>query len=365
VSLLRAALLVATTLLLGACDSIGYYGQAISGQLHILAQRRVIPSLLDAPATPPVLRQQLQQVLALREYAAVELQLPVGRQFSTYVDVQSPYVVWNVFAAPEFSLEPLTWCFPVAGCVSYRGYFNEQDAHRFAQELQAQGYEVYVGGVTAYSTLGWFADPVLNTVIGREPWQLASLIFHELAHQVLYVPGDTTFNESFATMVEQVGLQRWLEQTQGEDAAQAVLAQTRRVQQQREQFVELVQAAVQDLRVLYDANPPAARAAVTNPDSLSIGTEALRAAKFARFAQLREQYQQLKLQWNGDSSYDAWFAQDLNNAQLLTVATYNAQVNGFRRLLQGCNDDLPCFYEKARQLARLDAPQRQAALAAP
>lgn len=358
---LRAALLLLGTLLLGACDTVSYYSQAISGQLQILVQRRAIPFLLDEPSTSETLRQQLQQVQALREFAAAELQLPVGRQFSSYVDVKAPYVVWNVFAAPEFSLEPLTWCFPVAGCVSYRGYFSEQAARRFAQELQTQGHDVYVGGVTAYSTLGWFADPVLNTVIGREPAQLASLIFHELAHQVVYVPGDTTFNESFATTVEQLGLQRWLQQTQGEGVAQAVLLQTERGQQQREQFVALVQETVADLRRIYSDNQ-------TGADQMPFdnrSVEALRVAKQARLARLREQYQQLKQQWGGDSSYDLWFAQDLNNAQLLTVATYNSQVSGFRRLLQDCSDDLPCFYEKVQRLADLDAPARQAAMAAP
>lgn len=362
---LRVALLLVATLLLGACDTVGYYSQAISGQLQILVQRRAIPSLLDQPSTPEILRQQLRQVQALREFADAELQLPVGRQFSSYVDVEAPFVVWNVFAAPEFSLEPLTWCFAVAGCVSYRGYFSEQAARKFAQELQAQRHDVYVGGVTAYSTLGWFADPVLNTVLGREPWQLASLIFHELAHQVVYVQGDTTFNESFATTVEQLGLQRWLQQTEGEGAAQAVLAQTERAQQQREQFVALVQEAVADLRGIY-----AGKHVETNSNAVSAypdeqRVESLRVAKKARLALLREQYQQLKQQWGGDSSYDQWFAQDLNNAQLLTVATYNSQVPGFRRVLQGCSEDLSCFYGKVQRLADLDTPARQAALAAP
>lgn len=352
---LRAALLVAATLMLAACDTIGYYGQAISGQLHILARRRAIPSVLAEPGTPEPLRRQLQQVQALREFAAQELQLPVGRQFSSYVDLQAPYVVWNVFAAPEFSLEPLTWCFPVAGCVAYRGYFSEASARRFARELQAQGHDVHVGGVTAYSTLGWFADPVLNTVLGREPWQLASLVFHELAHQVVYIPGDTTFNESFATSVELAGLQRWLQRTQDAAGAEDVLLRAQLAGQRREQFVALVQGAVADLRVLYAARPAAGEA----------GVASLRSAKQARLQRLREDYRQLKQQWGGDASYDGWFAQDLNNALLLTVAAYNAQVAGFQRLLRDCAGDLPCFYAKAEQLAGLDAAARGAALAAP
>lgn len=348
---LRVALSLAASLLLAGCDTLGYYGQAVSGQLNILLQRRAIPSLLAEPATPLLLREQLQQVQALREFAQDSLQLPVGRQFSSYVDVKAPYVVWNVFAAPEFSLEPLTWCFPVAGCVAYRGYFSEAAARGFAEVLRVEGYDVHVGGVTAYSTLGWFADPVLNTVIGREPWQVASLIFHELAHQLVYVPGDTVFNESFATTVERHGLQRWLQQTQDAAMAQDVLMRAAADQEQRARFVALVQAAVADLRVLY--------AGESEPVQL-------RAAKQARIDLLRMEYRDLQQNRGGDLSYDGWFAQELNNAVLLTVATYNEQVPALSRVLQEeCADDLSCFYARARELAALETAARRAALALP
>jgi predicted aminopeptidase len=344
---LQRLLLSCSLFLLTACDTLGYYGQAVSGQLKILGQRRAIPSILAADSTPPALREQLQLVQELRAFAASELRLPVGNQFSSYVDLQRPYVVWNVFAAPEFALEPLSWCFPVAGCVSYRGYFSEAAARNFASALQTQGYEVYVGGVTAYSTLGWFADPVLSTVLGREPWQLASLVFHELAHQVVYVPGDTQFNESFATAVEQVGLERWLGQAASGADAEAVLLQAATQLQRREQFVALVQATVSDLRQIYTSQQE---------------PMLLREARQARLQQLRAEYRELRQQWGGYAAYDGWFAQELNNAQLLTVATYNAQVPAFRRLLQDCGEDLPCFYAKVQQLADLDVTQRQAAL---
>lgn len=346
----RAAVLALAGLLLTGCDTLGYYGQAISGQLQILGKRRSIDTLVDAPTTTPELRQRLQDVQALRAFARDALQLPLGRQFSSYVDLQRPYVVWNVFAAPEFALEPLTWCFPVAGCVSYRGYFREQAARNYAAALQQQGHDVYVGGVTAYSTLGWFDDPVLNTVLQRESWQLASLIFHELAHQVVYVPGDSTFNESFATLVEQVGLSRWLQQTQDAQVAATRLIQAEQELLRREQFVALVQQAVVELRELYNSGA---------------APEQLRARKQARLEQLRADYALLKQAWGGHAGYDNWFAQPLNNAQLLTVATYNAQVPAFRRLLQDCEQDLPCFYAKVRALAELPAEQRQAALATP
>lgn len=345
-----AAFLAAGSLLLAGCETLGYYGQAISGQLHILSSRRAISTLIAAPGTEPQLRARLQNVESMRVFARDELQLPLGRQFSGYVDLGRPYVVWNVFAAPEFSLEPLTWCFPVAGCVAYRGYFNESRARTYAEGLQAQGNDVYVGGVTAYSTLGWFADPVLNTVLQREPWQLASLIFHELAHQVVYLPGDTTFNESFATLVEQVGLARWLRATQESGQADAMLEQVEQDLLRREQFVALVQRTVAELRLLYASGAEHAR---------------LRALKQHRLEQLRDEYAALKQAWGGFAGYDAWFAQPLNNAQLLTVATYNAQVPGFRRVLDSCAQDLSCFYAEARRLAALPAELRSAALAAP
>jgi predicted aminopeptidase len=342
--------LASLALLLGGCDTPGYYGQAIKGQLQILGQRRDIPALIDSPATSATLRSQLQLVQELRAFAAGELQLPVGRQFSTYVDLQRPYVVWNVFAAPALDLQPLTWCFLVAGCVSYRGYFSESAARDFARHLQDEGYDVYVGGVTAYSTLGWFADPVLNTVIGREPWQLASLLFHELAHQVVYVPGDTAFNESFATAVEQVGLESWLQQHAQAGEASAVLAQASAEQRRRERFVALVESAVADLRELYASGAE---------------REVLLRGKQLRLQQLRNEYEELRERAPEFAVYDAWFSGGLNNAQLATVALYNTQVPQFRRLLRDCSDDLGCFYARVQELSRLDDSARAAALAAP
>lgn len=346
--LLAAAVLL--SLLLAGCSSLGYYGQAISGQWQILLQRRPISKLVNDPATPAPLRERLLLVQALRDFAESSLQLPVGRQFSSYVDVQRPFVVWNVFAAPALELQPLRWCYPVAGCVSYRGYFSEAAARTFARQLQAQGHDVYVGGVAAYSTLGWFADPVLNTVIGRESWQLASLLFHELAHQVVYVPGDTAFNESFATTVEQLGLERWLQQQGRAAEAESLLQRSVEDAARREQFVALVQAAVAELRQLYA--------------SAQLPEQKLQ-LKQQRLQQLRQDYQLLRAQWGGHAGYDAWFAQELNNAQLLTVATYNDLVPGFRRLLDACDGELSCFYARVRTLAGQDALTRQQALAAP
>jgi predicted aminopeptidase len=344
VPVLAALLLI---LCIAGCESLGYYGQAASGQVSILTKRQSINKLLAAQDTPEELKTRLQLVQELLQFAERELDLPIGRQFSTYVDVQRPFVVWNVFAAPEFSMQPLSWCYPVAGCVSYRGYFREAAALAQRDKLHGEGNDVYVGGVSAYSTLGWFNDPLLSTVIRRQPHQLASLLFHELAHQVVYVRDHTEFNESFATAVELAGLQRWLATSMDASAAQSMLDERAAEQQRRREFVALVQAAVADLDRLYRSGAEAS---------------VLREGKQRRIAALREEYTQLKLAWGGIGDYDQWFSQSLNNAQLGTVATYNRLVPAFMAILQNCADELPCLYTEVQALARLPRAQRDAAL---
>jgi predicted aminopeptidase len=328
------------------CDTLGYYGQAINGQVRILAGRQDIERLLSAPTTDPTLKQRLAEVQAIRRFAADQLHLPLASQYSTYVALERPYVVWNVFAAPEFSLEPLSWCYPVAGCVSYRGYFSEQAAQEYAAGLRKRGLEVHVGGVAAYSTLGWFSDPVLSSILNRPSHQLATLLFHELAHQVAYVPGDTEFNESFATAVEQEGLQRWLQASVSDTAEREALALA--VQQdgmRQQQFVALVQTAVADLARLYAEPFPAAE---------------MRLAKQQRLSQLQADYAVLKQQqWQGYSGYDAWFGGDLNNARLGTVATYNNLVPAFKALLAQQGRDLPAFYAAVKELAAFEPEARR------
>jgi predicted aminopeptidase len=203
--LVKVAALLLVSLLLLACETVGYYSQAVRGQLAIVLGRQDIERLLQDETLDPLLAERFHELLSIREFAASELALPVAGNYSSYVDLGREHVVWNVFAAPEFSVDPLNWCYPIAGCVSYRGYFSKQAASRYAGQLADEGYDVYTGGVDAYSTLGWFDDSLLSTVLDRDSYQLAGLIFHELAHQVLYLPGDTTFNESFATAVERAG----------------------------------------------------------------------------------------------------------------------------------------------------------------
>jgi len=338
----KAATGILLGFLLGACETLSYYSQAVSGHVSILAHRDSINELLNDPGTDPALQTKLAIISNIRDFARQELDLPVGKHYSQYVALDRAYAVWNVFAAPEFSLDPLAWCFPVAGCVSYRGYYREAGAHAFADRLAAQGNDVYTGGVAAYSTLGWFTDPVLSSVINRDNWQLATLLFHELAHQVVYIPGDTLFNESFATSVEQAGLQRWLAANNGADAAAELQAAAQSEARQAD-FVALVQETTRDLRVLYASGQ-------SEPQ--------MRAAKAQRVQELRESYAQLVQKWGGYTGYDNWFAQDLNNAQLGTVATYNTLVPAFTTLLEQTGS-FPAFYQAVKALAEL-APEARA-----
>ena len=248
----RTVLIFVTALIASGCQSVYYYGQAIDGQLSILMHRVPIVEILDDPRASEKLKKRLSLILKIREFAQSELHLPVKNTYLSYVDLHRPYVVWSVFAAPEFSLTPKTWCYPIVGCVAYRGYFSEQDARRYAGSLK-KNYDVYVGGVTAYSTLGWFDDPVLSTIMHLTETESAALIFHELTHQLLYVPDDTAFNESFATTVEQEGVRRWLEVKRDPDAHDAYLRNFR----QHCQFVDLIMKYRRLLESLYQTEAPA------------------------------------------------------------------------------------------------------------
>lgn len=335
-------------LLLVSCESLSFYSQAIRGQLSILGKRENIQKLIADPATDAALKQQLSSILEIREFAEIKLALPVEKNYASYVDLGRPFVVWNVFAAPEFSMTAQDWCYPVAGCVTYRGYFSEENALDYATSLRQKGLDVYVGGVAAYSTLGWFADPVLNTIINRDEHRLASLIFHELAHQRVYIPGDTIFNESFATAVELEGLKRWLEKTGDVAEADLLFTQANLEQRYRREFVSLVQNVIPLLEEVYNSGLP---------------KDVMRAEKTALINKLRQDYRQLRQGWQGYSAYDAWFEGDINNAKLKTVATYFNKVPAFEALLAETDFQLPDFYDRVDALSRLGGEEREQALA--
>ncbi len=282
---------------------------------------------------------KLRQILQIRLFAQNELHLPVNDNYLSYVALERPYVVWNVFAAPELSLTPKTWCFPIVGCTTYRGYFIEKKARIYAEKLKNTGQDVFVGGVTAYSTLGWFDDPILSTVINRSEAGLAALIFHELAHQILYVGDDTTFNESFATAVEQEGLRRWMIATHNRPAYKDYLRSHRR----QAAFSALVMKYRRQLDLLYKKKIP--------PD-------VKRYRKALIIADLRSAYQQLKQQWQGFSGYDRWFREPINNAKINTVSTYHALVPAFQHMIRLNQGNLEQFYHTCQDLAKLPKMER-------
>ena len=345
----RVVLFCAMAAFVTGCRSVGYYRQAVAGQYEIFSKREPIPAVLARTNAPPALRRKLQLVLDLREFAERELHLKTDGHYAKYADLGRRYVVWNVYAAPEFSLEPKKWWYPVVGSLKYRGFFSEEDARACAAQLAQEGYDVHVGGVDAYSTLGWFKDPVLNTFIHHSAPDLAETLFHELAHQRVFARGDTDFNEAFATCVGEEGARRWLA-AHGDAPARADYELELR---RKDQFVALVMRAREELKKVYGEETARAQAE----------TEPLAAAKRARkaevIAQLRADYAQLKASWGGYAGYDGWFQRPINNAQLSTVATYQTLVPAFQQLLARAGGDLPKFYRDAKALAALSKEHRQ------
>jgi predicted aminopeptidase len=340
---IRAALaIVLISLPSGGC----YLLESARGQLALMSKREPIAQVIRRPSTPPALRSQLEAVSSIRDFASRELGLPDNGSYRSYADIGRPYVVWNVVAAPEFSVDAKEWCYPIVGCVAYRGYFVEGRAQLFALGLQAQGLDVSVGGVAAYSTLGHFNDPILSTMVGWDDVELAAIIFHELTHQLLYVANDASFNEALATTVEEEGVRRWLlARGRAGDLAK------HRVQQERyRQVVDLVNQTRSQLRMLY--------ASGAEPT-------AMREGKRAGLAAMRASYAGLKKEWGGQAPFESWFAEDINNAHLASVATYFDCVPGFERELAAADGDLRVFYQRVRELSRLDQQARDAAVCGP
>lgn len=328
-------------LFLSGCADLGYYWQSVHGQTQIWQKEKPITELLDDSATPPELKQKLAMVLRLRDFASRELALPDNGSYRAYADLERPFVVWNVFAAPEFSIRPREWCFPVAGCVAYRGYFSRAEAEESGKELREQGYDVYVGGVPAYSTLGWFSDPVLNTFVHYPEAEISRLLFHELAHQRYYLAGDTEFNESFVTVVEQEGLARW---TKHYGEAQRTAIEDAR--KKKSEFISLVLKYRGRLEQVYAA---------------ATSDEQKRAAKAQVLEQMQQDYARLKRSWGGQgdySGYDRWFATPPNNAQLASVAVYGRWVAAFQALLVKNDGDLARFYQAVKEIGSLPKEQR-------
>jgi predicted aminopeptidase len=328
----RARLLCLLLVLpLAACETLGYYAQAVEGQLELMAKARPVAEVEKAARTTPKLRERLALAVSIREFAARELMLPDNGTFRSYAAIDSRYVVWNVVAAEEFSVDALASCFPVAGCVTYRGFFVHEAAERYARVRRSEGLDVIVYGVAAYSTLGWFDDPLLSTFIDYPDAQLARLMFHELAHQVVYLRDDPTFNESFAVAVEEAGVRRWLAMTGREAMLERFVAR----QARKREFVALIGDTRTRLAALYGEN---------------LEPEHKRVAKREALAALAQRYAELKLHWNGFDAYDR-FMHAPNNALLAAIATYTQRLPEFQRLFAEANGDFAAFYARVRELA--------------
>ena len=345
------ALLLAgvTAVCLSGCAGVGYYWQSVSGHLKLMNAARPVDDWVSDSAAAPPLKERLRLAQRIRAFASAELKLPDNASYRRYADLQRRSAVWNVVAAPELSLTLKTWCFPVMGCVGYRGYFDKAGADELATQLRSQGFEVYVYGVPAYSTLGWSnwlgGDPLLSTFIGWPEADLARLIFHELSHQVAYAADDTTFNESVAVAVERIGGRRWLAQ----HASDATRAQAADQDRRRVEFRAFAMRWRGELETLY---------AGTQDDA------AKRQRKAEAMARMRAEYEALKAgQWGGNKALDAWMAR-ANNATLGVMAAYYERVPEFEALFERCGSDFTRFYADVRRLAAMPRAERLAALTA-
>lgn len=342
IPILAGLAVLAVSLVLCSCASVRYYGHVAHGEASLLLHRRSLARVTADPSTSPILAARLRLAAAARQFASTRLNLPDNRSYRSYVALDRRFVVWNVFAAPRYSVDAVPQCFPIAGCVAYRGYFRRSLAEQAAAGLKAKGLDVWVGGVPAFSTLGWFADPLLSSMMRWDDDELAGTIFHELAHQKIYVRGDTAFNESFATFVQQEGLNQW-RRARGlpppDPAGQAM----------DDQFTDLVLALRHTLRTDY------ARGG---------GDAVLAAVKRADIDAFRQRYRAWRdRSWPGNPRYDAWVAAPINNARLLPFGLYDAWVPAFAELFRQVDRSWPAFYARVRVLAKLEPGRRRRALA--
>ena len=323
---------------LSGCSNFTYYVNAINGHHELLEKSRPI-ELVIAEDIPEDLKNKLRTFQQARVFASQELLLPDNNSYKSYADIGRPYVTWNVIATPEFSVEPKKWCFFIVGCLSYRGYFSKKQAEVFAMQLKNEGYDTYVAGARAYSTLGWFDDPLLNTMMYKSEASRVGVLFHELAHQKLYVKDDSSFNEAFATVIEQEGVRRWFGATnQSQQMKEYLLLNNR-----KKAFNLLLEKTRTSLKQIYQGK-----------ESDSIKQQ----RKIIVFAELQKSYQKLKKQWQGYSGYDDWMSQDLNNAHLAIIATYNDFVPVFNKILVQYNNDLKKFYIHIIKLSLLQKNER-------
>ncbi|WP_150305635.1 aminopeptidase [Pseudomonas saliphila] len=339
---IRSIALLALAGLFAGCSTVEYAHQAWQGQRAVIRDSVPIHAIVEDPAADPHLQDRLTAALQARRFASDALALPDNPSYTRYTALPRTYVVWNLFITPEFSLDAVEHCYLVAGCVAYKGYFEEASAHQEASAWSEQGMDVFVGGVPAYSTLGWYDDPVLSSMMHWDDDYMAKLIFHELAHQQFYIKDDTAFNESFASFVGEQGLREWR-------ASRGLPPPDMTLDRRQQQLTELVLAAREDLAALYASEQ-------NDADK--------RAAKTERFARLQADYRALRdEQWEGFAGFDQWFGDSLNNAALLPFGLYDQWVPAFARLFQQVGQDWSAFYAAVEQLGQLPEADRTRRLA--
>ena len=337
VQLLGYALLLSS---LSGCGTLGYYWQAGAGHLDVMVSARPVAEVLADPSVAEKSKEAIRYAREVRAFASKQLHLPDNESYTTYADLGRPYVVWNVVATPTLSLTPKRWCFAVVGCLAYRGFYDEADARALADELQGANHDVLVGGVRAYSTLGWFTDPLLNTMLSASRLYTAEVIIHELAHQEIYIDDDTAYNEAFATAVADEGLRRWLESRDDNVLSQ----RARSVQVYRSAFIALVDDYRERLMSLFESD-------------LKDGDKAERKTKL--YGALRADYRQVSASWPSPKPYARFFDEDINNARLASVATYYHLVPAFEVMLKDVDMDLKRFYSRAREVGNFEPSDRR------
>ncbi len=340
--IIPGVLLAFLALMLCGCDTLGYYSQGINGHLQLMSKVQPLEDVIQQEETPDKTRKLLTQAQQARVFAVKQLGLPDNQSYRGFADLHRKNVTWNVIATQPLSLAPYLSCFPVVGCLSYRGYFSEQGAKKFAQQLQTQGYETFIGGSTAYSTLGWFKDPIVSPMLQYGDLHLIETLFHELAHQRLYIKDDSDFNEAFATAVGQNGTRKWLRQHQPER-----LAGYNRYLKRQNEFLGLLVTTSKRLKKLYQSS-------LSDTQKLDL--------KKQYFARLRSDYQLFKQRHQGYTGYDKWFTKPVNNPRLALLNVYHEQVPWFERWLAACNQDFPRFYQAMERLSKLPKQERLSAL---
>ena len=339
-NMIKYAVLIFSSLTVSACSSFGYYMDLMAGHSELMEQQKPIKEILADKEIKPKLRELLETSQNIRNFATKSLHLPENDSYRLYADLKRRYAVWNVVATKEFSTEPKKWCFLFVGCLNYRGYFSKDDATAYANELKKEGYDVFLAGAKAYSTLGWFDDPLLNTMMYKSEARRAGIIFHELAHQVVYIENDSAFNEAFATTVEEEGIRRWMLKSGKEKEHQAHLRNKKR----DTEINNLLQATREELKELY---------------KIKESDKEKRENKKHAFLKMQNKYQQLKESWNGYNAYDHWMKQGLNNAHLLLISTYHELVPTFQAVLKKENNNLKSFYRAVEKLGENNKEERK------